>query len=366
MRRRQLLAFRLVPSLATLVFAAPALLAPGALAADNNAPVTGSAPFAALDRAIDAGEFPKLGSVLVVRHGEVVYQRYVDGDAATPRDTRSATKSITGLLVGAAIADGALSGVDRKVLPFFAGRTIAHPDARKEAITVEDLLTMSSVLECDDWNEFSRGNEERMYLIEDWVGFALDLPVRGFPSWATRPEDSPHGRAFSYCTAGVFLLGQVLAKATGVPVDEYAERELFAPLGIGRVEWVRSPLGLAQTGGGLRMTTPDLAKVARLVLDRGRLGDRQLLPAEWIDRSLAPHATIDDETEYGYLWWLRDFGSPERPAPAAYMSGNGGNKVLVFPTLDAVAVVTSTNYNQRGMHQLTDRLVRDLVVPALR
>lgn len=364
MRRHPLPTFRNRLLLAMLSLATAC--APRAALADGPPAATPSlAPFAALDRAIDAGEFPKLGSVLVVRHGAVVYERYVDGDATTLRDTRSATKSITGLLVGAALADGALAGVEQRVLPYFAGRTIAHPDPRKEAITVEDLLTMSSILECDDWNDFSRGNEERMYLIEDWVGFALDLPVRGFPSWATRPEVSPHGRSFSYCTAGVFLLGQVLAQATGVPVDEYARRRLFEPLGIERVEWVRSPLGLAQTGGGLRLTTPDLAKVARLALDRGRLGDRQLLPAAWLERSLAPHATIDDETEYGYLWWLRDFGSPERPAPAAYMSGNGGNKVLLFPTLDAVAVVTSTNYNQRGMHQVTDRLVHDFLVPAL-
>lgn len=321
--------------------------------------------FSALDRAIDAGDFPRLGSVVVERGGAILYERYLAGDAATLRDTRSATKTITGMLVGAAIADGKLAGVDARVLPFFAERTIARPDPRKDTITVEDLLTMSSILECDDWNEFSTGNEERMYLVEDWIGFALDLPPRAFPSWAARPEASPHGRAYSYCTAGVFLLGQVVARAVGEPVEQYAQRRLLAPLGIERADWKRSPLGLAQTGGGLGLTSRDLLRLARLALDGGRAGDRQLLPREWVERSLRPQVTIDDATEYGYLWWLKDFGTADRPAPAAYMSGNGGNKVMVFPTLDLAVVVTSTNFNQRGMHEVTDRLVRELLLPAL-
>lgn len=344
---------------------AAACLFGAAVAEATPRPASTAPDFSALDRAIDAGEFPKLGSVLVERGGEILYERYVTGDAATLRDTRSATKTITGMLVGAAIADGKLAGVEARVLPFFPGRTVAHPDPRKAAITVEDLLTMSSVLECDDWNDFSSGNEERMYLVDDWIGFALDLPLRAFPSWVARPEASPHGRAYAYCTAGVFLLGQVVAGAVGEPVEDYAKRRLFAPLGIERVDWKRSPLGLAQTGGGLGLTSRDLARLARLALDGGRAGDSRLLPREWVERSLRPHATIDESTEYGYLWWLRDFGDADHPAPAAYMSGNGGNKVMVFPTLDLAVVVTSANYNQRGMHEVTDRLVRELLLPAL-
>lgn len=330
------------------------------------APVPAELPTVAarLDAAISGVDAPRLGSVLVARRGELVYERYFEGDAESLRDTRSATKSITSLLVSLAIERGHLAGVEARVLPLFHEIDPANPDPRKAEITVEDLLTMSSLLECDDWNSFSRGNEERMVLIEDWARFALDLPIKGFPPWVTRPEDSPYGRSFSYCTAGVFLLGQVVARAAGEPVEAFAARELFRPLGIGEVAWQRSPLGLAQTGGGLRMRSRDLLAVAQLFLDGGLRDGRRIVSRGWIERSTRAHVRIDDETEYGYLWWLRPFGPEGRRSLAIYMSGNGGNKVAVFPELDLAVVVTSTNFNARGMHEATDRLLSEAIVPA--
>ena len=165
-------------------------------------------PLQKMENDIRAGEFKKIGSVLIARHGKLVYEVYFDGDAATLRDTRSATKSITDVLIGIAIDEKKLSGVDVPVLSLLPehARKMQNPDPRKSKITVEDFLTMSSPLECDDWNDASRGNEERMYVIEDWAQFIFDLPVRGHMHVGEQIEAPKYGRNFSYCTGGVFTL----------------------------------------------------------------------------------------------------------------------------------------------------------------
>ena len=321
-----------------------------------------------MESAIKAGEFKKIGSILVARHGQLVYENYFDGDATTLRDTRSATKSITSLLVGLAIQDKRLGGINAKILDLLPDhrRKLQNPDPRKESITVEDLLTMSSPLECDDWNDASRGNEERMYLIEDWAQFILDLPIRGRMKVGEAEEKPKYGRYFSYCTGGVFILSEVLAKSTGMRADLYAEQRVFAPLGIASATWVYSPLKIPQTGGGLRFCSSDLLKIARLYLDGGKWKGQQIINSEWVKASTTPHAEISDQQEYGYLWWLQSFKVGDKSYPAFFMTGNGGNKVLGFPTLDLAVVITSTNYNTPGMHQQTERLLTDYILAAVR
>jgi CubicO group peptidase (beta-lactamase class C family) len=316
--------------------------------------------------AVRSEQFKKIGSVLIARHGKLAFEDYVEGDAVTSRDTRSATKSITDVLVGIAIQEGKLK-VDAKVLALLPehARKLQNPDPRKSQISVEDFLTMSSPLECDDWNDASRGNEERMYLVEDWAQFILDLPIRGRLHLGEQVEPPPYGRNFSYCTGGVFVLSEILQKATGMRTDRYAREKLFVPLGISNAQWVYSPLNVPQTGGGLRLSSRDLLAVGQLYLDGGRWGGRQIIAEDWVKNSTRPHARIDEATEYGYLWWLKSFKSADRSYPAFFMSGNGGNKVVVVPQLDLVVVITSTNYNAPGMHQQSEKLLTDYILASV-
>src|SRR5208282_3831504 len=250
-----------------------------------------SKPLQEMDAAVRSGEFKKIGSVVVARHGKLVYEAYFDGDASTLRDTRSATKSITDVLVGIAIGEKKLTGVDARVLALLPerARELQNPDPRKDKITVEDFLTMSSPLECDDWNDASRGNEERMYVIEDWAQFILDLPVRGHMHVGEQVEPPKYGRYFSYCTGGVFTLSEVLQKATGQRTDHYAQGKLFGPLGITDAQWVYSPLNVPQTGGGLRLTSRDLLKIAQLYLNGGEWQGKRIVSATWVRGSTEPH-----------------------------------------------------------------------------
>ncbi|PYX21988.1 MAG: serine hydrolase [Acidobacteria bacterium] len=320
-----------------------------------------------MEKAIRAGEFKKIGSILIARHGKLVYEKYFDGEADSLRDTRSATKSITDILVGIAIKEKKLSGVDARVLSLLPERArgVQNPDPRKDKITVEDFLTMSSPLECDDWNDASRGNEERMYLVEDWAQFILNLPLRGRMHLGEQVEAPPYGRYFSYCTGGVFTLSEVLEKVTGTRTDRYAEEKLFGPLGITDAVWVYSPMNIPQTGGGLRLTSRELLKIAELYRAGGQWQGRRIVDAAWVEASTRPHARIDDNTEYGYLWWLKAFNSGGKSYAAFYMSGNGGNKVAVFSGLDMAVVLTSTNFNSKGMHEQTDRLLSDYILRAV-
>lgn len=321
----------------------------------------------AMEKAIGDGEFKKITSVLIARNGKLVYENYFGGsDVAALRNTRSSTKTITGMLIGIAIDKKMLSSATTPIMKFFPDKKpFQYSDPRKEKITVEDFLTMSSLLECDDYNQFSRGNEERMYLIEDYVKFTLDLPIKGFPAWATKPKDSPYGRSFSYCTAGVATLGGVLERASKLTVAEFAERHLFAPLGISRAEWQITPTGLAMTGGGLGLQSRDYLKLAQLYADGGLRNGKRVISEDWVKKSVQPHVQIDDKTGYGYLWYLKTFKPGDRKFAAYYMAGTGGSKILVFPNQQMTIVITSENFRVREAHELSDRLLSEYILASV-
>jgi len=319
-------------------------------------------PLRRLGEAIARDEFPNTTSVLVVYRNRLIYEAYfADGGAAVLNDTRSATKSITSLAVGIAIRDGGIASVSAPAFAFFADRAPLKNDTPlKRRITVEDLLTMSSALDCNDNLEASPGNEDRMHDEQRWARWAVDLPTK--PDYQ---RDAAGRGPFSYCTAGAFLLGQVVQEAMRKPVDQYIEQTLFKPLGITRWEWPRSPAGEVMTGGGLRLRSRDLAKIAWMLVNDGRWEGKSVVPEAWVRAALTARVKANAEQDYGYLFWQRTYATKCGPVSCWYMAGNGGNAMLVLKDFGAAIVVSRRNYNTHGMHQQTVDLLQQYVLPAL-
>lgn len=304
-------------------------------------------------RDVRDGRYPGVDAMVVVRGHCLVAEGYFNGfGRGTPRDLRSASKSITSALAGIAIAQGSL-GLDDRLAELLPGFELsANLDDRKRAVTVRHLLDMDSGLACDDRDPASPGNEERMYPTSDWVRFALDLPMAAEP-----------GARTAYCTAGVVLLGHVVSLRVGRGLDDFAAERLFRPLGVGDVTWRRMPDGRAAGGGGLRLRPRDAAKFGELYLRGGAWNGTPVVPGAWVDLSRRTVTHLGN-AGYSLLWWKRTFGVHERTEESFYASGNGGNFVFVLPAEDLVVVFAGSNYDSPLGDQPMD-IMAQRVLPAI-
>ena len=296
------------------------------------------------------GTYTGIEGLVIVKDGVLVHEAYPGNFTATSKhDLRSATKSLTSLLIGIAVDQQLITDSSEPALRYIQDyASYQNWDDRKNSIAIEHLLTMTSGLDCDDWTGSSPGNEARMYPRQDWVKFILDLPMKNDP-----------GQQFSYCTGGVVALGAVIEGAAGAAADEFSAEHLFAPLGIGNYYWSYSPSGQVDTGGHIFMTPRDMAKVGQMVLDRGVWEGAQIVSDTWIDRSTAYRLSINNVDDYGYLWWRRNLGS-NGDYPAVYASGNGGQYIFIIPDVNMVIVFTGGNYNSNLSGQpleITDRYI---------
>lgn len=303
------------------------------------------------------GTWADVDSVLIFQGGKLVLEEYFYGyDRDTPHQLRSATKSVVGAVVGAAVAHGAVK-LDEPVLPRLGYATVANPDPRKSAITLRHLLTLQSGLDCDDHVASSPGGENRVYDTPDWIRMMVDLKMVEVP-----------GTVGHYCTGAVMLAGRTAEKATGRALPDYAQEHLFSPLGIRRTDWIwnHDLTSANKQFGQIYMRPRDMLKFGMLYANEGRWGKKQVLPAAWVKESLSPLSRVEN-TGYGYYWWrmwLR-VQMPDGPRKV-YMSaaqGNGGQKIYLVPELDLVAVFTGSVYNTGGAPP--NRIMASVVLPAL-
>ena len=298
---------------------------------------------ATLCRRILEIELP-IHSLLVLRHGRVAADITFHPFAGGLHDLASCTKSVTSTLIGIAIGQGAIAGVDAPVLDLLPRRPVANVDDRKRALTLAHLLTMSTGLACyADPGEITL---QEMRRSDDWAQFVLDL----------RMIENP-GARFEYCSPASHLLSVILQQATGRTALDFAREHLFGPLGIKDVVWPPSPQGVTTGWGDLHLTPHDMAKIGVLFLHEGRYDGRQIVSREWVGAATRKHAVPPGHFGYGYGWWLAS-----RDIYAA--NGRGGQQIIIAPALDAVVVLTAGLSPEQGA--VRDELVDSLLLPALR
>jgi len=314
-----------------------------------------------------------LHGILVARHGKLVLEEYFYGHHRNkPHDTRSASKSLTATLVGAAIFNGAKLDPSTKVYDLlYKGSLPVDLDPRKKEMTVEHLLNMASGFDCDDRANPPRpGNEDRIWALNtDTYKVTLNLPMDGKP-----------GSRIAYCSIDPNLLGAVLSAATGKSLADLFQDLIAEPLQIKRYYLNLQPTGEPYMGGGIRWLPRDFLKLGQLMLNEGVWNGKRVVTKEWARRASTPMVKIKTRgntacvpgstptlclRNYGYLWWHFDFPYKGKTVHGYYAGGNGGQAVTVIPELDMVVETWGGNYASLAGLKIQEELIPRFILPAI-
>jgi CubicO group peptidase (beta-lactamase class C family) len=271
----------------------------------------------------------RVHNVLIIRNGFVVLDASFfpyRGDMV--HDLASVTKSVTSTLIGAAIQDGKISGVDASVLSFFSQNQQRDGEKGKQQISISDLLTMRSGLTCETKN--SEEIIREMMHSADWVNFVLNLPMRTDP-----------GKRFEYCSGNYHLLSAIISKSTSMNEADYARTALFAPLGIHEAVWPNDQNGITHGWGDLHLFPRDAAKIGFLWLHDGIWDGKRLLAESWTrNATTALTKTTSRDAGYGYGFWA----FTGKRAGEYEALGRGGQRITILPQLNAIVVLTGGGF----------------------
>lgn len=347
-----------------------------------------------LDAEIAAGKYGFIDRMLVIRHGKVAFDKaYVNdymkayGDSAKVKNAlnahdvtgpfnyfntwwhpyyqrgdlhtlQSVTKTVASAVIGAAVTRGDFPSIDTPVLRFFDTTKVANIDDRKRRMTVRHLMTMTGGI---DWNESlpyidPNNTASGLESSPDWIAFTINRPMMREP-----------GTKFNYSSGESSLLAHVFRQATGTDIEEYAAQHLFAPIGITRWFWKRTPSGTADTEGGLYLEAGDLARIWYLFTQDGMWNGTRVVSADWVKQSVTPAIATGaspNAAQYGLKWWL--YRSPVDSTKYVWSgSGFGGQFPMAFPDLDLVVVFNAWNILPRQpglpLGKVRERLAKAVV-----
>jgi CubicO group peptidase (beta-lactamase class C family) len=314
------------------------------------------APFASLMEELHRLGEHEVHSILVAKEGKLVFEEYFPGltfslarytggtgfDRDDTHNLASVTKSFTTTLVGIAIDRGYIDSVEEPVFDFFPEHgDLVEEDPRREAMTLEDLLSMMSGILWNDLGTYSyedpRNDLIQMFNSQDPIRFALSKDLY-----------FPPGTFFDYCNANTNILGEIVSRAVGQRLDAFARDALFTPLGISQAQWQMLPNDVVFASGDLRLRPRDMAKFGELFLRMGSWGGEEVVSRGWIEVATDRHVDISDigggADAYGYGWWHWDLYSGGKVYRSYQASGWGGQWIVVIPEEDLVVVSTGGNY----------------------
>jgi CubicO group peptidase (beta-lactamase class C family) len=313
-------------------------------------------------------------AVVIVRHGRLVFEQYFSGpdeqwnvagrfehDATTKHDMRSASKSVVSLLVGIAIDRKLIASADEPVVKYFPDYAAVKSQGWDQ-VTLRHLLTMSSGMQWDenrDWDD-PKNDEPHLGSEADPLRYILSKPIA-----------KPPGSLWIYNGGGTDLLGNILERVSGKPLEAFAREVLFQPLGIIDFEWRNYPTnGKIAPAIGLRLRPRDAAKIGQLVLNRGAWDGKQIVSPEWIEQSVRPRfqaiGYFSGLYFYGQQWWLGRSIAQEKEVQWIAAMGSGGQRLFIVPDRDLVVMTTSGLYFQRRQGDGALDMMANFILPAVR
>ncbi len=304
----------------------------------------------------------RVHGVLIARHGKLVLEEYFHGfDRNTPHDTRSASKSIISMMLGAAALKQYDIGSETSVYETLRkGGLEEDPlkeDPLKEAMTLRHLLTMSSGLYCDDNDSNAPGNENILQGQTDepnWYKYTLDLPMAEAP-----------GQTAIYCSANSNLIGAVVSAATEKTLLELFADLIATPLEIKDYYLGLQPTGEPYFGGGAHFLPRDFMKIGQVMLNKGTWNRQRLLSEQWANDSTKVQVNIGDRG-YGYQWWINEYPYGDGTVRAFFAAGNGGQIVMGVPELDLLIAFYGGNYSDAVMFRAQNVLIPEYLLKAVR
>ncbi len=305
-------------------------------------------------------EAPYIHGILIARGGKLVLEEYFHGfHRNKPHDTRSASKSVTSLLAGAAIHSGAPISLDSSIYKTLRSHSTQREESSKfdhNDITLEHLLTMSSGLACDDGDSSSPGNEDVMQSQSrqpNWIQYTLDLPMIRAP-----------GSRAVYCTGGINLIGAALSSATGRNLETLFHQLIAKPLQVHRYYLNLSPTGEPYMGGGTYWLPRDFMKIGQVILNEGMWNNTRIVSSRFAKKSIAASNQMHNQG-YGYAWWSTKYPYKGRTIDAFFAAGNGGQIVMGIPELDLLIAFFAGNYSTATGHKIHREFIPKYFLPAI-